>query len=50
MWEFFGTTMAQDAVRLKVAALFPAHEVDDFTELFWQRIQAWRRDDPRAHP
>ena len=28
----------------KVAALFPAHEVEQFTELFWQRIQAWRAD------
>jgi hypothetical protein len=31
-------------VKLKVAALFPAHEVDVFTELFWKRIQAWRED------
>ena len=22
--------------------LFPAHEVDKFTELFWARIQDWR--------
>ena len=41
-WEFFGTEVARDAVRQKVAALFPAHEVEPFTELFWQRIQAWR--------
>jgi hypothetical protein len=33
---------AKDAVRQKVAALFPAHEVERFTELFWQRIQGWR--------
>ena len=26
----------KDAVRQKVAALFPAHEVEQFTELFWQ--------------
>ena len=45
-WDFFGTEVAKDAVRQKVAALFPAHEVEEFTELFWQRIQAWRRDDP----
>jgi len=31
-------------VRKKVAALFPAHEVEPFTELFWRRIQAWRAD------
>jgi hypothetical protein len=43
-WEFFGTQVARAAVRLKVAALFPAHEVEQFTELFWQRIQAWRRE------
>ena len=43
-WEFFGTPTAKDAVKKKVAALFPAHEVDLFTELFWNRIQAWRQD------
>ena len=32
-------TIAKDAVRQKVAALFPAHEVEQFTELFWGRIQ-----------
>ena len=41
-FAFFGTQEAKDAVRLKTAALFPAHEVEKFTELFWQRIQAWR--------
>jgi len=40
--EFFETDEAKDAVRQKTAALFPAHEVEKFTELFWQRIQAWR--------
>ena len=40
--EFFGTAVAKDAVRQKTAALFPAHEVEKFTELFWQRIQKWR--------
>ena len=44
MWEFFATPVAKDAVRQKVAALFPAHEVDAFTELFWNRIQTWRAD------
>jgi hypothetical protein len=33
----------RDAVRQKVEALYPAHEVDEFTELFWSRIQDWRR-------
>jgi hypothetical protein len=44
VWEFFATPVAKDAVRQKVAALFPAHEVDAFTELFWGRIQTWRAD------
>jgi hypothetical protein len=42
--DFFGTAVAKDAVRQKVAALFPAHEVEKFTELFWGRIQQWRRE------
>ena len=42
--ELFGSQEAKDAVRLKVQALFPAHEVEPFTELFWKRIQAWRAD------
>ncbi len=41
-WEFFGTERARDAVRQKTAALYPAHEVEAFTELFWGRIQTWR--------
>jgi hypothetical protein len=41
-WEFFGTDVAKDAVRQKVAALYPAAEVETFTELFWDRIQKWR--------
>jgi hypothetical protein len=43
-WEFFGTDTAKDAVRLKTAALYPAHEVERFTELFWERIQKWRSE------
>jgi hypothetical protein len=43
-WEFFGTDAAKSAVRQKVTALFPAKEIDQFTELFWTRIQAWRAD------
>lgn len=41
-WEFFGTEAAKSAVRQKVAALYPAHEIEPFTELFWGRIQHWR--------
>ena len=43
--EFFGSDTVRDAVRQKVEALFPAHEIDEFTELFWQRIQQWRVTD-----
>lgn len=42
--EWFGTDDAREAVRRKVAALFPPHEVDDFTGLFFERIQKWRAD------
>jgi hypothetical protein len=44
-WEFFATNEAREAVRQKVVALFPAHEVEQFTELFWSRIQKWRADE-----
>ncbi len=40
--EFFGSDYASNAVRLKVEALFPAHEVEEYTSLFWDRIQRWR--------
>jgi hypothetical protein len=43
-WEFFGTDAAKQAFRAKVTALFPKHEIEQFTELFWQRVQAWRKD------
>jgi hypothetical protein len=41
-YDFFGSDTLRDAIRQKVSALFPAHEIDEFTELFWQRIQHWR--------
>jgi len=37
--EFFGTELALDAIRQKVTALYPANEVDEFTEKFWNRVQ-----------
>jgi hypothetical protein len=43
--EWFGGESAVDAVRRKVAAVFPPHEVDEFTELFYGRVQRWREDD-----
>ncbi len=42
--RFFGTETARDAVRQKVEAMYPDHEVDEFTEMFWSRIQNWRDD------
>jgi len=42
-WKFFGTEQAKDAVRQKVEALFPEHEVAEFTEHFWGLIQFWRK-------
>jgi hypothetical protein len=47
-WEFFGTEVAKEAVRKKVAALFPAHEVEEFTDWFFAKIQDWRGDE-REH-
>ena len=41
-YDFFGSEQARDAVRQKVVAIFPPHEVEAFTELFWGRIQDWR--------
>ncbi len=40
--EFFGKPIVRDAIRQKVEALFPEHEVDEFTELFWDRVQNGR--------
>lgn len=42
-YEFFGSDDARKAVRDKVAALFPAHEIEQFTEHFWQAVQRWRQ-------
>jgi len=47
-WEFFGTDAAKSAFRAKVTALYPKHEVEQFTELFWRRVQAWRADTSSA--
>jgi hypothetical protein len=41
--EFFATETVHDAIREKVTSLFPAHEIEPFTELFWNRVQEWRR-------
>jgi hypothetical protein len=47
-WNFFGTAEAKDAVHQKVAALFPAHEHEQFTEHFWGLIQFWRKTEQEA--
>ncbi len=44
--EFFSSDVARDAVRQKVEALYPEHEIDKFTEMFWQRIQTYREHNP----
>ena len=41
--EFFASETLHDAIGQKVKSLFPAHEVESFTELFWNRVQEWRR-------
>jgi len=49
-WEYFGSEDAKDAVRQKVTALYPEHEIDEFTERFWAAIQVWRMEDSPAAP
>jgi hypothetical protein len=39
---YFGEERARVAVRRKVAALFPAAEVDRFTDHFWGLLGFWR--------
>ncbi len=41
--EYFATDRARDIVRDKVAAMFPEHEVDQYTDHFWGLIEFWRR-------
>jgi hypothetical protein len=45
---WFATDAARDAIRQKVAALFPEHEVEEFTELFFERIEQWRDSEGAA--
>jgi len=42
-YEFFASDTMHSAIREKVEALFPTHEIDAFVELFWNRVQEWRR-------
>ena len=50
VWEYFAGAEARGAIRKKVEALFPSEEVDEFTELFWSRVQNWRDDHPGGEP
>ncbi|MEM0906590.1 MAG: hypothetical protein AAGJ94_04445 [Pseudomonadota bacterium] len=47
-YEFFGSSVMRDAIHKKVRALFPAHEVDEFTDLFFERIETWREQEGRV--
>jgi hypothetical protein len=46
--EFFASPACREAVRLKVEALYPPHEVEAFTDLFFGRIQRWRAEQAAA--
>jgi len=46
--DFFASDIVHDAVEQKVRSLFPAHEHEEFTELFWQRIQKGRASESSA--
>jgi hypothetical protein len=41
---FFGSDIVRDAIRQKVTSLYPEHEIDEYSELFWERIQKWRQE------
>jgi hypothetical protein len=47
---YFGTEGVRDAIREKVEALYPEHEIDEFTQLFWNRIQKWRQHEHSERP
>lgn len=42
VWDYFAEDRARKAIRWKVESLFPEHEWDEFTDLFWGQIQKWR--------
>ena len=44
-YEYFGSSIMRDAIRQKVASQFPEHEIEEFTELFWDRVQRWREQE-----
>ena len=44
-YDYFASDTMRDAIHQKVSSLFPAHEIEKFTELFWSRIQLWREQE-----
>ena len=44
-YDFFGSDLMRNAIRQKVTSLFPDHETQEFTELFWNRVQLWRQQE-----
>lgn len=42
---WFASERCKDAVRRKVANMYPAHEVDEFSERFFQQVQQYLRDE-----
>jgi hypothetical protein len=48
--EYFASDAVRAAIREKVEALYPAHEHDEFSELFWKRIQYWRQHQGNVGP
>ena len=44
-YEYFATDACRVAVREKVAALYPQHEVEEFTDRFWTAIGVWRDEE-----
>ena len=47
---YFASQAVKDAIREKVEALYPPHEHEEFTELFWNRIQYWRQEQGNVGP
>lgn len=41
--EYFGTPQFKEVVRAKVTALYPAHEIEEFTDHFFGLVQFWRK-------
>ena len=46
--EYVGSEAGREAIRSKVTALFPQHEHDQFTQYFFDEVQAWRAEDAAA--